>query len=74
MGGRPRHPRKELEAILRRAESLDWRVEKRGQYFKMKCPCPDRHLKTVRLTPDKSHYEKNLIHVLVRDTCWKERT
>ena len=49
--GRPRHPRKELEALLKEAETKAWRVVKGSKYFKMSCPCSDEHWTTVHLTP-----------------------
>jgi len=72
--GRPKHPRKELEALLKEAEAQDWRVVKGGdQQFKLYCPCPDRHIATVRATPSGSRYERNKRRVLRRDTCWEDR-
>lgn len=73
MAGRPRHPRKELEALLREAEAKGWRVVKPGKYFKMYCPCIDKHLETVHLTPSDPNYERNLRGLLGRETCWKAR-
>lgn len=69
---RPRHPIKELEAILRSLEDQDWRVDRRGGYYVCKCPCPAKHMKTVKLTPNRSRYEINLRRVLRRDTCWRD--
>lgn len=67
---RPRHPRKELEAILREAEGKGWRVTKGRGYFKLWCPCPRKCRKTVHLTPSDPRYAQNLKHALARDTCW----
>lgn len=68
---RPRHPRKELEAILSAAEARGWRVV-RGNKFKMYCPCADEHMKTVALTPSNPNYAKELRRQLARATCWEE--
>ena len=68
---RPRHPKPELEAILKSAEGQQWRVEKGKKYFNMKCPCADRHMKTVHLSPSDPNYVRNLRAELVRKTCWK---
>lgn len=71
---RPRHPDKDLEAVLRRAEEQEWEVTKRPRrYFKMKCPCPTKHMQTVHLTPGKA-YLRNLLAELRRKTCWKDGT
>lgn len=69
---RPRHPKKELETILKMAEAQGWVVEKAKKYFKMKCPCEGLHAKTVHLTPSNPLYLKNLLGYLKRATCWKE--
>lgn len=69
--GRPKHPKKELEQVLREAEAKGWRVEKRpNRYFKMKCPCDKAHIKTVKVSPSNPYYEKQLRAQLSRVTCW----
>jgi hypothetical protein len=70
---RPRHPRPELETVLRSAEAQSWRVTKGKKYFKMWCPCPERHMKTVKLTPSNPNYSMELKKKLERSTCWKEQ-
>jgi hypothetical protein len=70
--GRPRHPIKEFEAVLRAAESQGWTILKAKKYFKMLCPCEDKHLKTMHLTPSNPMYLKNLLGYLIRVTCWEE--
>jgi len=71
---RPRHPKKDLEAILRLCEAAGWRVEKPSRgYFKVKCGCPDKHMRTVHLTPSDPNYGKNLLGWLRRRPCWRQR-
>lgn len=71
---RPRHPDKDLEGVLKSAEDRGWIISKRPRgYYKMKCPCPDKHLKSVALTPSGAKYLMNLKHYLARLPCWKER-
>jgi hypothetical protein len=41
VGGRRRHPKKELEALIREAEAQGWRVDSKTGYFKLKCSCPE---------------------------------
>jgi len=55
------------------AEARDWRVAptKKG-YFKMFCPCADKHLKMVAKTPSGANYGKNLLSWLQRLDCWEE--
>jgi hypothetical protein len=47
---------------------------KPGKYFKLYCPCPDKHLQTVHLTPSDPNYERNVRGLLGRETCWEART
>ena len=42
-------------------------------YFKMYCPCPEKHLKTVHCTPG-ANYKRNLLAELKRKTCWKDES
>ena len=54
---RPKHPNKELEAILRSLEGQGWRVTRGGGYYKAYCPPPHaRCVKTVKLTPSGPRY------------------
>lgn len=69
---RPRHPKKDLEEVFAQAEGQEWRVERGKKYYKLLCPCADKHLKTVKLTPSDPNYRTNLLKWLVRETCWKE--
>jgi hypothetical protein len=71
---RLKHPRKDLERVLREAEAqpVPWRVTRGQGYFIMWCGCPDKHKKTVRLTPSDPNYERNLRGWLRRSTCWEE--
>jgi hypothetical protein len=70
---RPRHPRKELEALLKEAENQGWTVQRGGRYFKLKCGCPAKHFTTLHLSPSDPRYERNKRHWLARMTCWKEQ-
>lgn len=70
--GRPRHPDKDLEAVLHEAERQGWRVEKGKKYYKMYCPCERKHLKTVHLSPSSPTYLVNLRGQLCRATCWQD--
>jgi hypothetical protein len=70
---RPRHPVKELEAVLSYAEGRGWRVWKGSAYFGMRCPC-GQHQRWVHLTPSNPNYERNLRSWLKRQPCWQEET
>jgi len=71
MSPRPRHPRKELEQLLKDAERLGWTVTKTpGGYFKIKCPCDDHHWTMIHLTPSQA-YERRKRRWLARETCWE---
>jgi hypothetical protein len=67
---RPRHPDKDLERILKEAEDRGWRVERGKRYYKIYCPCPEMHKKSVHLTPSDPGYRRNLLGQLGRATCW----
>lgn len=72
MAPRPRHQNKELEQVLVLAERQGWTVIKGGKYFKMYCPCPEKHWKTVKLTPSDANYRRNLLMQLHRATCLRK--
>jgi len=68
---RPKHPIKELEALLKEATKQGWRVEGGGnRYFKIKCPCPDKHMRMVHLSPSNPNYLRNTENWLTKRTCW----
>ncbi|PTA42328.1 hypothetical protein C8054_31320 [Micromonospora sp. RP3T] len=70
---RPKHRVKELEDVLREAERKNWRVDGGGnRYFKLYCPCPEKHWKTVKCTPSGANYLKDLVGQLKRATCWEK--
>jgi hypothetical protein len=69
---RLRHPRKELEQVLRDAEAVGWQVTKARKYFALWCPCGE-HKKWVHLTPSDPRYERNLRKWLKRQPCWREQ-
>lgn len=71
---RQKHDRADLEAILLEVEAHGWRVERDRGYFKTYCPCVDKHMKTVKLTPSDPRYPLNLRKWFQRQTCWKEMT
>lgn len=58
MPDRPRHPKKDLEAVLVIAEKAGWRVTRKTRYFKMYCPCGN-HLRSIHLSPSDPNYKKN---------------
>jgi hypothetical protein len=60
----------DIDAVLKEARNRRWRVERGKGYYKMWCPCPDKHMKTVHLTPSSPNYVRNLVGQLRRATCW----
>lgn len=56
--------------MLREAEQKGWNVDRGKGYYMMKCPCPRKHLKTVKLTPSGRNYKRDLLGQLRRATCW----
>lgn len=63
---RHRHPKKDLEAVLRDGEAKGWEVAKTRKYYRMRCPCGS-HQKTVHLTPSDPNYRQNLVGWLRSD-------
>lgn len=72
MIARQRHPKKDLEAILKSAEAHGWNFERKQKYFMGKCSCGVHH-RTVHLSPSDPNYGTNLDHWFRRQTCWKEQ-
>lgn len=72
MAERPKHQNKEIEALLKEAESYRWVFTKNpGGYYKGKCGCEAKHLKMVHCTPSNPRYVLNLRKWFER-TCWKD--
>lgn len=69
---RPKHPDPALEKLLRDAEKRKWRVIRAKKYYKIYCPCPERHKATVHITPSTRYYPRHRRQHLERYTCWKE--
>ena len=69
---RAKHPKKELEAVLKEAERKGWRVTRGKLYYKMWCPRECKCFKTVKLSPSGSHYRTNLLNFLNGSTCWSK--
>ena len=62
-----------LAALHDEARLWGWRVERGKRYYKLLCPCPGEHMKTMHLTPSGSRYELNLRKWLERQPCWGEQ-
>lgn len=62
---------KDIEPVLEAARSQDWKVTRGKRYYKIWCPCPAKHWKTVHLSPSDPNYVRNLLGQLRRKTCWK---
>ena len=74
---RPKHPDKDIEAVLREAEARDWTVYRDKGYYKAKCPCGDHANWSIKLTPSNPNYAKNLTAKNLtawfqRQSCWEE--
>jgi len=62
----------EIGEVLAESVRQGWRVERGKKYYKMLCPCPEKHWKTVHLTPSDPNYVRNLVGQLRRATCWED--
>lgn len=56
---------------MRDAEARGWVFTKGSGYYKGKCSCEAKHIKTVHLTPSNPRYTLNLRKWFER-TCWKD--
>jgi hypothetical protein len=72
VGDRPKHQAKEIEALMREAEARGWVFTKGQRYFKGKCSCAGKHMKTIKLTPSDPNYLLNTRKWLERQSCWKD--
>jgi hypothetical protein len=67
-----KHPKKELEAVLREFDSRGWRIENPPTYYAVKCPCPKQHMRYVHLTPSNPRYANEVLNWLRRCECSRE--
>lgn len=72
MPTRPRHQTKDFELLLVAAESRGWRITKNKKYFKCMCPCDDKHLHSVVLTPSSQRTLINTKKKFERCDCWED--
>ena len=72
MSHHPRHPDKELRKVTDGADARGWEGTRGKGYFMMKCPCPEKHKKTVHLSPSNPNYTRELLGFLRRYTCWED--
>jgi len=68
MGYWPRHPKKDIEAVLIEFDLAGWTIDRSG-YYRAKCSC-GLHQKRIALTPSGSNYAKNLRQWLYRQPCY----
>ena len=71
-GKRRRHKIGLCEEAIKLAESKKWRIDDSKKYYKLKCPCELKHIKTVHRTPSDPNYCKNLMAWLRRQSCMRE--
>ena len=67
--GRPRHPKKELEDLLKIAESRNWTITRNQGYFRAWCPCGEHH-ESVVLSPSGANYKRNKLHKMSKCPMW----
>jgi hypothetical protein len=65
--------RRERRKLQEDANRQGWEFTDKGRYGKLKCPCPERHIRlSVHHSPSNPNYWKELRAWLVRHTCWRE--
>lgn len=70
---RPRHPNKELETLIRDAESQGWTVTKKRKYYRARCPCPMKCSEMIHLSPSDPNYGINKRKKLSKCEAWEGR-
>lgn len=70
---RPRHPKKDLEAVCQTAEAAGWQIMRGTGYFKAYCPC-GLHKRTLHLSPSDPNYARNVAHWFRRQPCWPKES
>lgn len=69
MGYWPKHPKKDLEALLGEFHEAKWIVKKSKTYYKVLCPCGD-HKRSIHLSPSNPNYARDAIKWLYRQECY----
>ena len=72
MGYWRKHPKKDLEDVLEEFARHGWRIENPPRYYTVKCPCPDRHMRQIHLTPSNPRYANNALAWLRSLPCYRE--
>lgn len=67
---RQRHSKPEYEALLRAAETRGWVVQRSQGYFKVRCPCAEKHSVSVVLSPSSQRTLINTRKYFERASCW----
>lgn len=67
---RPRHPDKEIEALIRECEARGWTVIRARKYYKGYCPCL-RHQHSFKMTPSNPNWTRECLRFLRRLDCWE---
>ena len=62
-----RHPRKDMERVLREFDARGWRIVDPPKYYKVLCPCGD-HMRWIHLTPSNPYYGSQALQ-WARSTC-----
>lgn len=62
---RPRHPKKDGEALLTEMEAAGWQIKKGKKYFQARCPC-GAHMATIHVSPSNPNHFKERRRYLAR--------
>jgi hypothetical protein len=70
----PRHPDKHLRALCDALDARGWRIThtKGAAYFKAWCPCPERHMTMIHMTPDRFYLNHKMQWLDHHVSCWKQ--
>lgn len=71
MGNWAKHPKKELQSLLKEFDEAGWRIQDPPKYYKVYCPC-GAHKRTIHLTPSDPNYTLNASKWLHRQECYTQ--
>lgn len=67
----PKHPDKDLQAVLVVFNENEWEIIRGNGYYKMRCPC-GAHKLTLHLSPSNPNHGKEKIQQMKRTDCYRE--
>ena len=67
-----KHQKKEVQQLLEMFDQAGWTIVNPPKYYKVYCPCPDRHKTNIHLTPSDPNYVTHTLQWARNQTCYTE--